>query len=372
MTGAPAVSRWLRGDLVLPDRIVGQGLIRVDSGRITGVWDPAHAPLPAHDPAATVAVERGYIAPGFIDLHVHGGGGADFMDADPEAVATITAAHARHGTTALLATTLTAPEAEIIAAIRAAHSAPQRGARILGFHIEGPFINPVMQGAQDGRFIRPADPAEIDRWLAAGGPGQAWQMTLAPEGDGALTTIRHLAIRGAVVSAGHTDCTYAQLAAAQAAGLSHVTHLYNAMRGLHHREPGTVGGALSLPGLTVEVIADGIHVHPAALTVALRVRGSDAVILVTDAMRAAAMPDGEYRLGQRTVRVAAGAAPGRHRRRPGRRPGGAGPRPAPAADHRRRGHGLRRTLTPRAREDTAVPRCTAVYRESPAVPPGMF
>ena len=303
---------------------------------------------------------------------MHGGGGADFMDADPEAVATITAAHARHGTTALLATTLTAPEAEIIAAIRTARSAPQRGARILGFHIEGPFINPVMQGAQDGRFIRPADPAEIDRWLAAGGPGQAWQMTLAPEGDGALTTIRHLAIRGAVVSAGHTDCTYAQLAAAQAAGLSHVTHLYNAMRGLHHREPGTVGGALSLPGLTVEVIADGIHVHPAALTVALRVRGSDAVILVTDAMRAAAMPDGEYRLGQRTVRVAAGAAPGRHRRRPGRRPGGAGPRPAPAADHRRRGHGLRRTLTPRAREDTAVPRCTAVYRESPAVPPGMF
>ncbi|HEY8346739.1 MAG TPA: N-acetylglucosamine-6-phosphate deacetylase [Symbiobacteriaceae bacterium] len=299
--------RWFRGPLILPDRVVENGLVAVSGRRIAGVWDLEREPAPEHPAACTVRVE-GFLAPGYIDLHVHGGGGADFMDGDPEAVATITATHARHGTTALLATTLTATEEEILRAIRAVVAAPRRGARILGFHVEGPFVNTNMKGAQDPRYIRPADVAEIDRWLAAGGPDYRWHVTLAPEVEGAMAAIQHLVSRGAVVSAGHTDCTYAQLKAARDAGLRHVTHLFNGMRGLHHREPGAVGGALTLPGLTVEIIADGVHVHPAVIALAVQARGPEAVILITDAMRAAGMPDGQYRLGKLDVTVQSGEA----------------------------------------------------------------
>lgn len=298
---------WLQGALILPGRIVDHGLLRVENGRIAGLWDLETEPEPDHQPADTVRVD-GFIAPGFIDLHVHGGGGADFMDGDPEAVATITATHARFGTTGLLATTLTAPEEAILRALQAAKAAPRRGARVLGFHVEGPFVNLKMKGAQDPRFVRPPSVPEIDRWLAEGRPEDRWHITMAPETQGALPAIRHLAERGAVVSAGHTDCTYAQLKEARDAGLRHATHLFNAMRGLHHREPGTVGGALTLPGMTAEVIADGVHVHPASLAVAVRARGSESMLLVTDAMRATGMPDGDYYLGELLTHVHEGQA----------------------------------------------------------------
>lgn len=291
------MKRWLKGALILPDRVVPHGLLAWENGKITGVWDlEADAGAPAVPDGAEV-VERGYIAPGYIDIHVHGGGGGDFMDGDPEAVVAITTCHARHGTTGLLATTLTAPEEELIRALRAVKAAPPRGAQILGFHMEGPFINLKFKGAQNPAYVRPASIAEIDRWLAEGRPGDRWHVTLAPETEGALDAIRHLVGRGAVVSAGHTDCTYAQLKAGAEAGLSHVTHLFNGMRGLHHREPGTVGGALALPGVTVELIADGVHVHPASMQVAVRARGTEGVLLVTDAMRAAGFADGEFTLG---------------------------------------------------------------------------
>lgn len=303
------MTRWLEGAVVLPDRVLAHGLVAVEGARIQGVWDLEAAARPAgQDARSTTKLERGFIAPGYIDLHVHGGGGADFMDGDPEAVAVITETHARHGTTGLLATTLTASEEAIVKAVGAVNKAPRRGASVLGFHIEGPFINARAKGAQDVRYIRPASVAEIDRLLALGEEGQTWHFTIAPEISGHLEAIRHLAGRGVVVSAGHTECTYAQLEVAAAAGVTHVTHLYNAMRGLHHREPGTVGGALTLPGVTVELIADAIHVHPAAMRVAVAARGAADVLLVTDAMRAAGMPDGEYLLGELKVVVKDGSA----------------------------------------------------------------
>lgn len=301
------MTRWLKGRLILPDRVVENGLLAYGEGRITGLWDLERETAPEPDPHQTDLVD-GYIAPGYIDMHVHGGGGGDFMDGDPEAVVTITTTHAQHGTTGLLATTLTGPEEVIRQAFRAAKSAPLRGARVLGFHVEGPFINVKMKGAQDARYVRAASVAEIDRWMAEGDPDHRWHVTIAPEIEGAQAAIRHLVARGAVVSAGHTECTYAQLKAAAEAGLSHVTHLYNAMRGLHHREPGTVGGALSLPGLTAEIIADGIHVHPAAMAVALAARGRSQMMLITDAMRATGLGDGEYLLGELQTIVKDGAA----------------------------------------------------------------
>ncbi|MDF2626666.1 MAG: N-acetylglucosamine-6-phosphate deacetylase [Symbiobacteriaceae bacterium] len=302
-------TRWLEGAVVLPDRVVPHGLVALNGTHIIGVWDLEAAPRPeGQDDRNTTKLEKGYIAPGFIDQHVHGGGGADFAEGDPEGVAVITETHARHGTTGLLATTLTLPEDRIIRAIRAAKAAPRRGARVLGFHIEGPFINAKMKGAQDERYVRPASMAEVDRLLAEGEEEHAWHFTIAPEVADNLAAIRYLAQRGAVVSAGHTECTYAQLAQGIEAGVSHVTHLFNAMRGLHHREPGTVGGALTLPGITVELIADGIHVHPASMRVAVNARGADQVLLVTDAMAATGMPEGEYRLGELAVIVKDGAA----------------------------------------------------------------
>lgn len=301
------MNTWFRGRLVLPDRLVERGLLQVRDGLIAGVWDLG-ADGQASVPDTARLIEGPYISPGFVDLHVHGGGGADFMDGDPQAVQTITALHGRHGTTSLLATTLTGPEEQICRAIRAALAAPERGARVVGFHIEGPFINPRMKGAQDERYIRPPSPDEIDRWIRTGTPQSRWQITLAPEMDGALTAITHAVRRGAVVSAGHTDATFAQMEAAIRVGLSHATHLFNAMRGLHHREPGAVGAALLLPNLTVELIADGLHLHPGVLALAARCRKPSEVILVTDAMRATGLGDGRYMLGELPTNVVSGVA----------------------------------------------------------------
>lgn len=302
------MKQWVTGSLILPDRIVENGLLAYEGGRITGVWDLEREAVPEHDPRHTQTLERGYVAPGYIDLHVHGGGGGDFMDGEPEAVVAITSTHARYGTTGLLATTLTGPEEAIIKAFRAVKAAPRWGSQVLGFHVEGPFINVKMKGAQDERYVRPASVAEIDRWLAEGRPDDSWHVTIAPELNGAEAAIRHLAARGAVVSAGHTECTYAQLKAASEAGLSHVTHLFNAMRGFHHREPGTVGGALALPGMTTEIIADGVHVHPASMAVAVAAGGARRFMLITDAMRATGLGEGEYLLGELKAIVKDGAA----------------------------------------------------------------
>lgn len=334
---------WLRGRVVLPGAVWEQGLVEVADGRIAGVWDLRREPGPeayrsARDqgalPAAggrltaggaaveLVDVRDGYICPGFIDVHVHGGNGADFMDADPEAVLTICRFHGAHGTTALLATTLTAAPEAITAAIRAARQAAAwtglngraagaAGAQVIGFHIEGPFVNPDYKGAQDGRFVRPPSAAEAEAWLAAGGApatAAAWQVTMAPEVPGGLEFIRQVTALGVLVNAGHTGCTYAGMQAAVAAGLTATTHTYNAMRALHHREPGTVGAALALPELLAELIADGHHVHPASMGVLVRAKGPAGVHLVTDAMRAAGRPDGHYRLGELDVTVQGGRA----------------------------------------------------------------
>lgn len=297
---------WLRGAVVLPDRVAA-GLIHLEGSKIAGFWDLEADPPPAIS-ERIVDLSGFYLAPGFIDLHVHGGGGADFMDGEVEAVRTIVETHARHGTTGLLATTLAAPEEEILQALRAVKTAPKSGANILGVHMEGPFINARMKGALDARFIRGVSLPEIERWLAEGGTVLRWHVTIAPEVEKALDAVAFLAGQGAVVSAGHTDCTYVEFTAAVKAGLAHATHLFNAMRGLHHREPGPVGAALTLPGVTVEVIADGIHVHPSVLKTAVLSRGQGGIILVTDAMRAAGLPDGGYMVGHQTVEVKNGEA----------------------------------------------------------------
>lgn len=250
------------------------------------------------------------VLPGFIDLHIHGGGGADVMDGTAEALEVIGQTHGRHGTTGYLATTLTAPPAALKQALQtaaAAREAALTGARVLGVHLEGPFINPKYKGAQNAAYIRQPAADELAELLAVA-PGLVKLLTYAPEGDPDGSFARYLAGQGVIPSAGHTDATYDQVAGAHGHGLSHVTHCYNAMRGLHHREPGVVGAALALPGLRAELIADGHHVHPGAMAALVNAKPAEQVVAVTDAMRAADLADGEYDLGGLPVKVAGGTA----------------------------------------------------------------
>jgi N-acetylglucosamine-6-phosphate deacetylase len=250
----------------------------------------------------------GIIVPGFIDVHVHGGDGADFMDAHEDAVARILRFHGSHGTTALAATTLSASRSDLHAAVEtiAAVSADRPvGAEIIGVHLEGPFLNAKKAGAQDRASIRPADIHEVAA-LIAQAPRLRWIVTIAPEIEGARDLIEHFRDR-VLFSIGHTAADHATAVAAIEWGALHFTHLYNAMSGLHHREPGVVGAALTSVDSTAELIADGIHVHPVALRVAVTAM-PHRIALVTDAMRACGLADGTYKLYDHEVTVADGAA----------------------------------------------------------------
>jgi len=237
------------------------------------------------------------VLPGFIDLHVHGGGGADTMQAGA-AIDTIARTHAGHGTTALLATTMTAPRAEIEAALRALASACTKrsdgSARVLGVHLEGPYISPDQLGAQPAFAAAPSAAAILA--LHALAPIRV--VTLAPELAGALETTAALVAAGIRVQIGHSAGSYEQACAALHAGASGFTHLFNAMSGLHHRAPGAVGAALA-HAQHAELIPDLLHVHPGAMRAALR--AIPELYCVTDATAAAAMPDGRYALGRHTV-----------------------------------------------------------------------
>jgi N-acetylglucosamine-6-phosphate deacetylase len=241
--------------------------------------------------------EAPLVLPGFIDLHVHGGGGACAMEGEA-AVRTLARLHARHGTTALLATTMTAPPAEIEAAldgIARVASAPEPGeARVLGAHLEGPFINPARLGAQPP-FACDPEPGLVAR-LALRPPVRI--VTLAPELPGASEAIRRLAPRGVRVQLGHSEAGFEEVRAALLAGARGITHLGNAMSGLHQRSPGLLGAALAL-ARNAEIIPDLLHVHAGLVLAAAR--AIPGLYAVTDATAAAGMPDGRYRLGRREV-----------------------------------------------------------------------
>lgn len=287
----------LRGRGILP----GGELAEAEVELIGGIIAYAGAPRAG---AGRAREHDGWIAPGFIDLHLHGGGGGDTMDATPRALEAMAGWAARGGTTGFLATTMSAPAGDIArAADNAASYQGRGGARLLGIHLEGPYINPEYAGAHAPDAII-AELEGAQRLVARTGP-LLRRVTLAPELLGATELASWLSRRGVVVSLGHTGATYAQMVAARAAGASMVTHTFNAMRAFHHREPGAVGGALDIPGLDCEVIVDGHHVHAAAFRLLWRARPGQ-VFLATDAMVAAGMPEGKYRFGAGEVTVAGG------------------------------------------------------------------
>jgi N-acetylglucosamine-6-phosphate deacetylase len=269
--------------------------VALDGGRIAAVGDGD--PPPARE--ITDLTGR-LVVPGFIDLHVHGGDGADFMGEDLVAAVEL---HARHGTTRLLATTVSAPPAALLQAVRTVAAAGDP--HILGIHLEGPWLSDARRGAQDPAALRAPDPRELDALLGA---GCIRMVTLAPELPGALDLITRVVAAGAVASLGHTDATYDEAIAGIEAGARHATHTFNGMRELHHREPGAVGAVLDRYEVTCELIADGHHVHPAAVRLVARAKGARGVAFVTDAIAAAGRPDGDFHLGAVPVRVRDGRA----------------------------------------------------------------
>lgn len=297
--------------IVTEQGVIEQGAVHIKDGVIASVqinsqWDPGAA-----GPAAEVIDARGsWLLPGFIDVHVHGGYGADFMDASPETLDIITRFHALNGTTSMLATTMTATRDDIdrvLGEVNRYMQEPMPYTQLLGVHMEGPFISPKWAGAQDPKLMLPPQLAWLQDWHERY-PQLVKQLTLAPEGEGGLETIAWLRDRGIVAACGHTDASYADIQSAADAGLSHAVHTFNAMKPLHHREPGTVGAVLTDDRISGEVIADGHHVHPAAIRLLVKAKQPHGLLLITDAMSAAGLGNGQYELGGQAVTVQSGVA----------------------------------------------------------------
>ncbi len=293
----------LKGNLVADGQQLHNGLVVVENGTITyaGKADEYEKALPDH----VVTVEDGWICPGFVDMHMHGIDGYDTMDGTPESLQAISTALARHGVTSFLATTMTAPYAQleqVLVNIAQNSREGLPGAQAIGIHLEGPWINPRYKGAQKEENIAIPKLDAVQK-LYGLSEGLIKVVTIAPEQPEALEAIAWLKERDVIVSAGHTGATFAQATEAVDAGVRHFTHCFNAMTGLHHREPGVVGAAMYHEQLSTELIADGIHVHPAVMKILYRVKTPERLALVSDSMRAAAMGEGTYDLGGQEVHV---------------------------------------------------------------------
>ncbi|MHB1294473.1 MAG: N-acetylglucosamine-6-phosphate deacetylase [Anaerolineae bacterium] len=287
------------GRVITPQGVLDPGAVYLEAGRIARVEAGGGVPV-----AAREVIDAGglTVAPGFIDVHVHGALGHDAMDSSPEALAAMSGFLAQHGVTSYLATTMAADSAATLRAVRnvAACLGARGGADLLGVHLEGPYLNPGKKGAQRGDHVRAAHREEYEALLDL---GAIRLITLAPEVEGALDLTRLAVSRGVRMALGHTAATYDQVMAAVEAGLNQATHTFNGMSPLHHREPGPVGATLSCDAIYAQLIVDLIHLHPAVVRLAVRAKGAARIILVSDAMRATGLADGIYDLGGQEVTV---------------------------------------------------------------------
>lgn len=305
MAGEAATIAIVGGRAVTPDGVIEESLVLVADGRIAWVGRSSENEPP---PGARHVDARGLtVSPGFIDTHVHGSNGFDVMDADADGIRAIGAHLATFGVTAWLPSTVSARHDDLLRAVTHCREACERpgeffGARIVGIHVEGPYINPLRKGAQPLEGIRDPDADECRELLAAAG-GLTRVMTLAPEIPGGLDLIAMLVAEGVIASLGHSDADYEMALAAIDAGATHATHLFNAMPPLHHRKPGLAAAAINEPALIAEVIPDGHHLAPETVRLAVRAKGPDGIALITDATAAVGRPDGEHTLGSHRVIV---------------------------------------------------------------------
>jgi N-acetylglucosamine-6-phosphate deacetylase len=291
--------------LVLPDRVLDDGWLRTEGDRIAALGAPDEAP-------GTVAGESevdlagAYLLAGFVDMHVHGGGGVAYSSGDADEARRAFAFHLGHGTTTAIASTVTGRIEDLERHVATLAGLVDEGL-LAGIHLEGPFISKARCGAHDPELLGPPAPEPLRRLIDAG-HGTVRMVTIAAELDHALTAIDTLTAAGVIAAVGHTDATYEQTRVAYEHGARVATHLFNGMPELRHREPGPVGASLEREDVIVELVNDGMHVHPAVVGVVFDAVGVDRVALITDAMSATGVGDGLYPLGPLTVRVENGVA----------------------------------------------------------------
>src|SRR5262250_1246284 len=298
------------GKAITPTFEIHDAGILIRDGEIERIGKRDELELPAG--AIEIRAEDSTAVPGFIDIHIHGAGGRDVMEGTPEALSVVTQRVAQHGTTSIIATTVSAPTDYTLRAVEGiAKYIPTQleysdsRAEVLGMHFEGPFLSKERRGVHPAEMLQPPSSEMLQKLLHAAA-GNARILTIAPELLGAMPCIDAARSLGMVVSIGHTDATYEQARAAVAHGAHHATHVYNAMRPFTHRDPGVIGAVLTTPEVTAELIADGIHVDEIAMKVLLQAKGAQSVILISDGISATGMPDGKYTLGGMEVTLSGG------------------------------------------------------------------
>ena len=286
------------GKILTPYRVISPGTVLVTGEKITAV---SKGNVEVTD-AIEIDAAGKYIAPGFIDIHVHGGGGYDFMDGNKEAFLKIAETHARYGTTSMVPTTLTSEKEGLLNTLQLYEEANMEnvnGAQFLGMHLEGPYFAMNQRGAQDARFIRDPDPAEYMDIVSRSKHIRRW--SAAPELKGAIEFGRFLCSHGILAAMAHTDAIYEEVVIAVENGFSLATHLYSAMSGVTRRNAyrfaGVIESAFIIDEMDVEIIADGIHLPAPLLKLVYKIKGADKIALITDSMRGAGMPEGESVLG---------------------------------------------------------------------------
>lgn len=296
--------------LFTPLERIDNPVLAIEDGIVAAVGPREAVAIPPN--ARLIDLGDSIIAPGFIDIHIHGGVGHDVMEGSDESLAAIERMMARAGVTSYCPTTVTAPMDDTLRALEALGNAIERAekddnrdplrARPLGVHLEGPFLSHARRGVHSSLYLQPASSATFNQmWDAAG--GRIRVLTIAPELEGALALIADVSSRGVCVSIGHSNADLAQARAGIRAGARHATHVFNAMRRLNHRDPGLLGTILTDNSITADIIIDGVHVAPDVVDLFLRAKGAAGAVLITDGISATGMPDGTYRLGMYEVRV---------------------------------------------------------------------
>jgi len=292
------------GKVITPLEMIEKADVLIENGRILAVGPGLGSSAADERIDATGRI----VAPGYVDVHIHGSAGHDTMDGTREAIEGIARFLVTHGVTSFCPTTLTQPIDAIMASVRAVHECMENGieggAQPLGVHLEGPCIDEKMKGAQPEKYITKASAIAYQQLFEL---GNIRLITLAPEIPENRELITFARSQGAAVVVGHSSAEYEDLVEAVKLGINHATHTFNQMGGLHHRKPGTVGGVLLLDEIYAEFIADGVHTHPAVVDMIVRLKGPDRAVAITDAISGAGMPDGEYELGGQKITVKEGA-----------------------------------------------------------------
>jgi N-acetylglucosamine-6-phosphate deacetylase len=302
------MNRWTisNGTIVTYDRLIEGGTVVIQGGKILYAGTPAGVPTGRSE--RTIDAGRRLICPGLIEMHTNGALGHDFLDANEAELEEIAVFQARHGTTGFLTTLCTSSQAQTVKAARIIRNLTERkhrGAEILGIHMEGPYFNPKFRRVHPIEHIREYTRHELDEMIAASG-NLIRLFTLAPEMPGALEFIPYLRQKGIVAAMGHCDASYDQAIQGIDAGITYSTHTFAAMREFHHRDPGASGASLIDDRITAEILSDGLHLHPETVKLALKAKGSARVVIATDAMAGAGLPDGDYLLAGQKVSVKEG------------------------------------------------------------------